>query len=98
MKKYIGLIILVISISISGVLIKSRSVAVPEEKIIEVPYVKTMMIIPQTVKASISSQGIVQPQSELNIISEFCPKVILKLLASPTFKVKSFVPGATGVS
>ena len=32
MKKYIGLIILVISILISGVLIKSRSVAVPEEK------------------------------------------------------------------
>ena len=33
-----------------------------------------------------------------NIISEFCPKVILKLLASPTFKVKSLVPGAVGVS
>ena len=75
MKKYIGLIILVISILISGVLIKSRSVAVPEEKIIEVPYVKTMMIIPQTVKASISSQGIVQPESELNIISELNSRV-----------------------
>ena len=93
MKKYIGLIILVISISISGVLIKSRSVAVPEEKIIQVPYVKTMMIIPQTVKASISSQGIVQPESELNIISELNSRV--KWLSSKMEAGSSFDKGDT---
>ena len=93
MKKYIGLIILVISILISGVLIKSRSIAVPEEKIIEVPYVKTMMIIPQTVKASISSQGIVQPQSELNIISELNSRV--KWLSSKMEAGSSFDKGDT---
>ena len=93
MKKYIGLIILVISILISGVLIKSRSVAVPEEKIIEVPYVKTMMIIPQTVKASISSQGIVQPESELNIISELNSRV--KWLSSKMEAGSSFDKGDT---
>ena len=75
MKKYIGLIILAISIIVSGVLIKSRSVAIAEEKKEEIPYVKTMMILPDTVKASISSQGIVQPESELNLLSELNSRV-----------------------
>ncbi len=75
MKKYIGLIILIISVLISGILIKSRSVALPEEKIIKVPYVKTMMILPRTVRASINSQGIIRPESELNLISELNSRV-----------------------
>ena len=75
MKKYIGLIILVLSIVITGFLIKSRSVAVSEEKEVDIPYVKTMMILPQTVKATISSQGIVQPESELNLLSELNSRV-----------------------
>ena len=75
MKKYIGLIILAVSIVVAGVLIKSRSVAVSEEKKEEIPYVKTMMISPEMVKASISSQGIIQPESQLNLLSELNSRV-----------------------
>ena len=75
MKKYIGLIILVLSIIIAGILIKSRSVAVAEEKKVDIPYVKTMMIFPRTVKATISSQGTVKPESELNLLSELTSRV-----------------------
>ena len=75
MKKYIGLIILAFSIIIAGVLIKSRPVVVPKENKEDIPYVKTMMILPRTVKASISSQGIVQPESELTLLSELNSRV-----------------------
>ena len=75
MKKYIGLIILIISIIISGILINNRSVATPEEKVIDIPYVKTMMILPRTVNALINSQGIIQPESELNFLSELNSRV-----------------------
>ncbi len=75
MKIYIGLIILDLSIIIAGVLIKSRPVAVPKENKEVIPYVKTMMILPRTVKASISSQGIVQPESELILLSELSSRV-----------------------
>ena len=75
MKKYIGLIILALSIIIAGVLIKSRPVAVAKENKEDIPYVKTMMIFPRTVKASISSQGIVQPESELILLSELSSRV-----------------------
>jgi len=75
MKKYIGIIILAFSIIIAGVLIKSRPVVVPKENKEAMPYVKTMMILPTTVKASISSQGIVQPESELTLLSELNSRV-----------------------
>ena len=75
MKKYTGLIILFISILVAVILIKSRSVAVAEEKKIDIPYVKTMMIFPRTVKATISSQGIIEPESELNLLSELTSRV-----------------------
>jgi len=75
MKKYIGLIILALSIIIAGALIKSRPVAVAKENKEDIPYVKTMMILPRTVKASISSQGIVQPESELILLSELSSRV-----------------------
>ena len=75
MKKYIGLIILALSIIIASVLIKSRPVAVAKENKEVIPYVKTMMILPRTVKASISSQGIVQPESELILLSELSSRV-----------------------
>ena len=75
MKKYIGLIILAFSIIITGILIKSRPVAVAKENKEDIPYVKTMMILPRTVKASISSQGIVQPESELILLSELSSRV-----------------------
>ena len=75
MKKYIGLIILALSIIIAGVLIKSRPVAIAKENKEDIPYVITMMILPRTVKASISSQGIVQPESELILLSELSSRV-----------------------
>ena len=89
MKKYIGLIILAFSIIIAGVLIKSRPVAVPKENKEDLPYVKTMMILPRTVKASISSQGIVQPESELTLLSELNSRVewlSTKMEAGSSFK------------
>ena len=89
MKKYIGLIILAFSIIIAGVLIKSRPVAVPKENKEDIPYVKTMMILPTTVKASISSQGIVQPESELTLLSELNSRVewlSTKMEAGSSFK------------
>ena len=52
-----------------------------------------MMIIPQAVKASISSQGIVQPESELNIISELNSRV--KWLSSKMEAGSSFDEGDT---
>ena len=89
MKKYIGLIILAFSIIIAGVLIKSRPVVVPKENKEAIPYVKTMMILPTTVKASISSQGIVQPESELTLLSELNSRVewlSTKMEAGSSFK------------
>jgi len=89
MKKYIGLIILAFSIIIAGVLIKSRPVVVPKENKEAMPYVKTMMILPTTVKASISSQGIVQPESELTLLSELNSRVewlSTKMEAGSSFK------------
>ena len=90
MKKYIGLIILALSIIIAGVLIKSRPVAVAKENKEDIPYVKTMMILPRTVKASISSQGIVQPESELILLSELSSRVERlspKMEAGSSFKL-----------
>ena len=89
MKKYIGIIILAFSIIIAVVLIKSRPVAVPKENKEAIPYVKTMMILPTTVKASISSQGIVQPESELTLLSELNSRVewlSTKMEAGSSFK------------
>mgnify|MGYP001293638190 FL=1 len=89
MKKYIGLIILAFSIIIAGILIKSRPVAVPKENKEDIPYVKTMMIFPTMVKASISSQGIVQPELELTLLSELNSRVewlSTKMEAGSSFK------------
>ena len=46
-----------------------------KEKEINVPYVKTMMLLSQTVNAQISSQGFIKPKSELNIISQLNARV-----------------------
>ena len=93
MKKYTGLIILFISILVAVILIKSRSVAVAEEKKIDIPYVKTMMIFPRTVKATISSQGIIEPESELNLLSELTSRV--KWVSSKMEPGSSFKTGDT---
>ena len=93
MKKYIGLIILVFSITISVILIKGRPLAVAKEKTENIPYVKTMMILPRTVKASISSQGIVQPESELILLSELSSRV--EWLSPKMEAGSSFIKGDT---
>lgn len=93
MKKYIGIIIIGVSIIVAAILINSRSIAVAEEKKEEVPYVKTMMILPRTVEASISSQGIVQPESQLTLLSELNSRV--EWLSSKMEAGSSFKQGDT---
>ena len=93
MKKYIGIIIISVSIIVATILINSRSIAVAEEKKEEVPYVKTMMILPRTVEASISSQGIVQPESQLTLLSELNSRV--EWLSSKMEAGSSFKQGDT---
>lgn len=93
MKKYIGIIIIGVSIIVATILINSRSIAVAEEKKEEVPYVKTMMILPRTVEASISSQGIVQPESQLTLLSELNSRV--EWLSSKMEAGSSFKQGDT---
>ena len=46
-----------------------------EEKDDKVPYVKTMMLLPQTVNAQIASQGFIKPKSELNLLSQVNARV-----------------------
>ena len=93
MKKYIGLIILVLSLIIASFLIKSRPLVVAKANKENIPYVKTMMILPRTVKASISSQGIVQPESELILLSELSSRV--EWLSSKMEAGSSFKQGDT---
>ena len=75
MKKYFGLLFLVISIALAIFLVKNKSMAVSEKVEANIPYVKTMMLLPQTVNASISSQGVIAPESALTLLSELNSKV-----------------------
>jgi len=75
MKKYAGLIFLIISIIIATVLLMRKPMAISEEEPSITPYVKTMMLIPQTVRASISSQGVISPSSEITLISELNSRI-----------------------
>ena len=70
MKKYFGPIFLIISILAAVVMVKNKPTAVAEDIEKNVPFVKTMILIPQTVNARVSSQGFIKPKSELNILSE----------------------------
>ncbi len=75
MKKYFGLLFLVASIALAIVMIKNKSMAVSENVEASIPYVKTMMLLPQTVNASIASQGVISPESALTLLSELNSKV-----------------------
>jgi RND family efflux transporter MFP subunit len=75
MKNYFGLLFLVISVVLAFLMIKNKSVAVSENVEIDIPYVKTMMLLPQTVNASIASQGVISPESALTLLSELNSKV-----------------------
>ena len=75
MKKYVGIPSVLISIVIAAILIRNKPAARADQKGKNVPYVKTMMIFPQEIKASISSQGIIMPQTELALLSEIGSKV-----------------------
>ena len=75
MKKYFGLLFLVISIALAIFMIKNKSMAVSEKVKASIPYVKTMMLLPQTVNASIASQGVISPESALALLSELNSKV-----------------------
>ena len=75
MKKYFGPGFLLLSILIALLMILNKPSAELKEKEINVPYVRTMMLLPQTVNAQISSQGFIRPKSELNIISQLNARV-----------------------
>ena len=69
-KKYFGPMFLAASVIIAVILIKNKPIAEAKEIVQDIPFVKTMILKPQTVNARISSQGFIRPQSELNILSE----------------------------
>ena len=75
MKKYFGPGFLILSLLLTLVMIWNKPSAKLEEKKVKVPYVKTMMLLPQTVNAQISSQGFIKPKSELSIISQLNARV-----------------------
>ena len=62
MKKYFGPIFLIISILAAVVMVKNKPTAVAEDIEKNVPFVKTMILIPQTVNARVSSQGFIKPK------------------------------------
>ena len=53
MKKYFGPGFLLLSMLLAFLMILNKPSAAVEEKEIKIPYVKTMMLLPQTVNAQI---------------------------------------------
>ena len=74
-KKHIGLITIISSLVVSTFLIMNKPVALAEQKKEELPYVETMMILPRSTNATIASQGIIQPESELTMLSELSSRI-----------------------
>ena len=75
MKKYFGPIFLIASVIIAITLIRNKPTAEIKEVEKNIPFVKTMILKSQKVKARISSQGFIKPKSELNILSELNARV-----------------------
>ncbi len=75
MKKFLGPFFLIISTIAAYVMIINKPEAVAEETKKNIPFVKTMLLMPQNVNALISSQGFVKPKSDLNLISELSARV-----------------------
>ncbi len=75
MKKYIGVLTLLITILVSIILIKGKSEAILEKQETIIPLVSAQSLIKQDVYASIQSQGVVMPSLELPLISEINAQV-----------------------
>ena len=75
MKKNIGIIILLVSILLSIILITLKPEIEVESTVKKLPYVKTKKIISQTINATISSQGVIAPETSLTILSELSSNV-----------------------
>ena len=75
MKKYFGPVFLIASVIIAITLIRNKPTAEIKEVEKNIPFVKTMILKSQKVKARISSQGFIKPKSELNILSELNARV-----------------------
>ena len=75
MKKFLGPIFLIASFIVAAVMIINKPEAVVEEAKKNIPFVKTMLLMPQNVNSLISSQGFVKPKSDLNLISELSARV-----------------------
>ena len=75
MKKYFGPGFLLVSILLALLMIFNKPSAEVKEKKINLPYVNTMMLLPQTVNAQISSQGFIRPKSKLNVLSQLNARV-----------------------
>jgi RND family efflux transporter MFP subunit len=93
MKKYGGLIFLIICIVLAIVFISNKTVAVAKEEVIKTPFVESMMLIPQNIRASISSQGIISPSASITLISELGSKV--EWISSKMQTGSSFLEGDT---
>ena len=75
MKKYYAPGFLLISIIMATYMVVNKPSAKMEEKSNKIPFVKTMMLLPQVSKAQISSQGFIRPKTELNFLSQLNARV-----------------------
>ena len=75
MKKYYAPGFLIVSIITASYMIVNKPTVKMEEKLNKIPFVKTMMLLPQVVKAQISSQGFIRPKTELNLLSQLNARV-----------------------
>lgn len=75
MKKYSGIIFLTICIILAIVFTLNKPIAVAKEEAVKIPFVESMILIPQNTRASISSQGIISPSASITLISELGSKV-----------------------
>ena len=77
MKKYYAPGFLLISIFTATYMVVNKPSAKMEERSNKIPFVKTMMLLPQVSKAQISSQAFIRPKTELNFLSQLNARVEL---------------------
>ena len=66
-KKYFGISFLLISVLIAFFLIRNKPTANTEKFEKTIPYVEAMILMPQTIMATISSQGVIMPSHSLTL-------------------------------
>ena len=71
MKKYFGPVFLIASVIIAITLIRNKPTAEIKEVEKNIPFVKTMILKPQKVKAIISSQGFINPYNIFLFITQY---------------------------